>query len=106
MEIREANDLLKPGYLDLESGYTRLSDGQLHVAAWTTMPRCKGAMVEWWFGYLETTEQYKWWHPEDHVWCEWVGERGTGRFDRWHPPRPRVHRRGASEAEDPLPRPG
>jgi hypothetical protein len=37
-------------------------------------------MVEWWFGYLSTTEQYKWWHPRDHVWCEWVGERGTGRF--------------------------
>ena len=60
MEIRDANDLLRPGYLDMESGYTRLSDGQLHVAAWTTMPGCTGAMVEWWFGYLETTEQYKW----------------------------------------------
>jgi hypothetical protein len=80
MELREANDLLKPGYLDLESGYTRLPDGQLHVATWTTMPGCKGAMVEWWFGFLETTEQYKWWHPKDHVWCEWTGERGTGRF--------------------------
>jgi hypothetical protein len=37
-------------------------------------------MVEWWPGFLETTEQYKWWHPLDHVWCEWKGERGTGRF--------------------------
>jgi hypothetical protein len=80
MKMQDANDLLKPGYLALESGYTRLSDGQLHVAAWTTMPACKGRMVEWWFGYLETTEQYKWWHPKDHVWCEWVGERGTDRF--------------------------
>lgn len=41
---------------------------------------CTGRMVEWWFGFLSTTEQYKWWHPIDHVWCEWVGERGTGRF--------------------------
>jgi hypothetical protein len=80
MELRDANDLLEPGYLQLESGYERLSDGQLHVASWTTMPGCEGRMVEWWFGYLETTEQYKWWHPRDHVWCEWVGERGTGRF--------------------------
>jgi hypothetical protein len=80
MEIRDADELLKPGYLDLESGYVRLADGQLHVAAWTTMPGCTGRMVEWWFGYLETTEQYRWWHPQDHVWCEWVGERGTGRF--------------------------
>jgi hypothetical protein len=80
MELRDADDLLEPGHLDLESGHRRLPDGQLHVAAWTTMPRCTGAMVAWWFGYLETTEQYKWWHPRDHVWCEWVGERGTGRF--------------------------
>ncbi len=31
-------------------------------------------------GYLRTTEQYKWRHPKDHVWCEWIGERGTGRY--------------------------
>lgn len=80
MELKDANQLLNPGYLDLETGYTRLSDGQLHVAAWTTMFGCKGSMVEWWFGYLETTEQYKMWHPKDHVWCEWVGERGGGNF--------------------------
>lgn len=80
MELRDANDLLKPGYLALESGHTRLADGQLHVAAWTSMAGCKGHMVEWWFGYLETSEQYRWWHPKDHVWCEWVGERGTGRY--------------------------
>jgi len=80
LELTEANDLLKPGYLDLESGYVRLADGQLHVAAWTTMFGCKGRMVEWWLGFLETTEQYKWWHPKDHVWCEWIGERGTGKF--------------------------
>ena len=80
MQISDADDLLKPGYLDMEAGFTRLEDGQLHVAAWTTMPGCKGAMVDWWFGFLETTEQYKWWHPKDHVWCEWLGERGTGRY--------------------------
>ncbi len=80
MELKDANQLLNPGYLDLETGYTRLSDGQLHVAAWTTMFGCTGSMVEWWFGYLETTEQYKMWHPKDHVWCEWAGERGSGNF--------------------------
>jgi hypothetical protein len=80
MELKDANDLLRPGYLDLEAGYLRLPDGQLHVAAWTTMFGCAGDMVEWWFGYLETTEQYKWWHPRDHVWCEWIGERGTSNF--------------------------
>jgi hypothetical protein len=80
MELRDADALLGPGPLPLESGWMRLPDGQLHVACWTLLPGCTGAMVAWWFGYLETTEQYRWWHPRDHVWCEWVGERGTGRF--------------------------
>ena len=72
MELAAANQLLDSGYLDFESGYKRLSDGQLHVANWTTMFGCTGKMVEWWFDFLETTEQYKWWHPKDHVWCEWI----------------------------------
>ena len=38
LELSDADDLLKPGYLEMESGYLRLPDGQLHVAAWTTMP--------------------------------------------------------------------
>ncbi len=80
MEMRDANQLLSAGHLDFEAGYSRLPDGRLHVAAWTGMPGCTGKMVEWWFGYLETTEQYKRWHPKDHVWCEWIGERGTGGF--------------------------
>jgi hypothetical protein len=80
VELRDADDLLEAGHLALESGHVRLPDGQLHVACWTTLPGCTGAMVEWWFGFLETTEQYRWWHPQDHVWCEWIGERGTGRF--------------------------
>ena len=78
--LADTNDLLTPGYTALESGWVRLDDGQLHVAAWTTMFGCTGRMIEWWFGFLRTTEQYTWWHPRDHVWCEWVGERGTGRY--------------------------
>jgi len=80
VDLTDANRLLETGYTELESGYRRLADGQLHVAAWTTMFGCTGRMIEWWFGFLRTTEQYKWWHPRDHMWCEWIGERGTGRF--------------------------
>jgi len=80
MQLDQANALLEPGYLSFESGTLRLEDGQMHVASRTTMPGCKGRMVDFWFGFLRTTEQYKWWHPKDHVWCDWVGERDTGRY--------------------------
>lgn len=80
MRFDEADRLLDDGYLDLESGFRRLDDGTLHVASRTAMPGCKGRMIDFWFGFLRTTEHYKWWHPKDHVWCEWVGERGTGRY--------------------------
>jgi len=80
MRLDQADRLLEPGYLDIESGHLRLDDGTLHVASRTTMPGCKGRMIDFWFGFLRTTEHYEWWHPTDHVWCEWVGERGTGRY--------------------------
>ena len=78
MRLDQANQLLEPGHHALETGVQRLESGQLMVAALTPIRGVKGAMVEWWFGFLETTEQYRWWHPLDHEWCEWVGERGTG----------------------------
>jgi hypothetical protein len=28
-------------------------------------------MVEWWFGWLGGTKDYKLWHPRDHVFCDW-----------------------------------
>jgi hypothetical protein len=80
MRLDRADELLEPGYLAFESGYTRLEDGVLHVASRTPMVGCKGRMIDFWFGFLRTTEHYKWWHPTDHVWCEWIGERGTGRY--------------------------
>ncbi|MBW2282236.1 MAG: hypothetical protein JRG82_15975, partial [Deltaproteobacteria bacterium] len=44
MRLDEADQLLEPGYLPLEAGFVRLDDGQLHVAARTTMVGCKGSM--------------------------------------------------------------
>ena len=71
MLFKESNHLLEPGYMTLEAGYYRLSDGQMHVAALTRMPRCKGKMVDWWFGYLDGTEKYRMWDPESHIRWEW-----------------------------------
>src|SRR5579862_747946 len=80
MKLSDANDLLRHFYLPLESGWLRNPDGTAHVAARTPMIGCKAHMVEWWFSFLHTTEHYKWWHPRDHVFSDWVGERGTGRY--------------------------
>jgi hypothetical protein len=71
MDVLQANDLLLPGYLPFESGYADLGDGRKVVAALTRMPGCRAKMVDWWFSWLGGTEQYKWWHPTDHVFSDW-----------------------------------
>jgi len=59
-------------YSDFETGVRRHSNGVLEVSALTRMPNVTPEMVRWWFGdYLETTEQYKRWHPTDHIWYDW-----------------------------------
>jgi hypothetical protein len=71
LPIEEANLLLEPGYTPVETGYYRLPNGHMHVRVLTRMPRCKGKMVDWWFGYLKDTETYKIWDPKDHLFLEW-----------------------------------
>ena len=68
LPIAEANQLLEPGYLPLESGYTRLSNGQIFVATLTEMAGVSGKMIDWWFGwhYMES-HRYKLWHPRAHL---------------------------------------
>lgn len=80
MQLADANDLLAAPISSFESGWVRHPDGRAHVAARTHMIGCKAKVVEWWFGYVQTTEHYKWWHPRDHVFSDWIGERGTGRY--------------------------
>jgi hypothetical protein len=66
--VAEANQLLEPGYLPLENGFTRLENGQVFVAVLTKMPGVTSEMIDWWFGwhYMET-QRYKLWHPRAHV---------------------------------------
>src|SRR3984893_9220585 len=71
MELSSANDLLNPGYLPFESGYWDIADGKRLVAALTWTTRSRAQMVHWWFSWLGGTEQYKLWHPRDHVFSDW-----------------------------------
>jgi hypothetical protein len=66
--LGDAGELLNPGYLPLENGYTRLKNSQIFVAVLTEMPGATGAMFEWWMGwhYMEA-QRYKLWHPRAHV---------------------------------------
>jgi hypothetical protein len=71
MLIEEANQLLQPGYMPIETGYYRLQNGHMHVRVLTRMPRCRGKMVDWWFGYLDGTEKYQMWEPKSHMSLKW-----------------------------------
>ena len=66
--LSEADQLLEPGYLALENGFTKLPGGKIFVAVRTDMARVTGAMFEWWMGwhYMEH-QRYKLWHPRAHM---------------------------------------
>ena len=54
----------------------RLPDASYLVAVRTPMLDVKAEMVRWWFAdFLNTTEHYTWWHPEDHVWMDWENKK-------------------------------
>jgi hypothetical protein len=72
MNTSEADRLLDPTPMPLETGYERLPDGVLHVAIRTDMHGCTGEMFEWWFRSRPDTQHYTWWHPVDHVSSEWL----------------------------------
>ena len=63
----KANLLLKPGYLPIENGFTRLDNGQIFVSILTKMPGVTGEMIDGWFGWpWMEPERYKLWHPRAH----------------------------------------
>ncbi len=68
LPLDQADQLMAPGYLPLETGTTVLRSGHTLVAVLTQMPRTTGAMFEWWMGwhYMEA-QRYKLWHPRAHL---------------------------------------
>jgi hypothetical protein len=61
--IQNRSDLMKPGYLEEETGYTVLPDGSGFAATLVKMPGVTPEMLDWWFN----------WHPLEGLryalWC-------------------------------------
>lgn len=65
------DEMLRPGYSALETGYRPLPDGDMYAATYTRFPLAKGKMIKWWFTTgLYNTQSYKFWHP-DHTTFRW-----------------------------------
>ena len=78
--LQDAHLLLEYPHLPMEAGHAVLSNGMTHIAASTYMPYVKGEMIDWWFGWMKNTEQYKLWHPRDHIYSEWRGPHGNSTY--------------------------
>jgi len=66
--IQARNDLLKPGYLEVETGYTVMPDGSGWAATLVRRPGVTPEMLDWWFNWhpLEGL-RYALWCPVAHV---------------------------------------
>ena len=71
MNLDNVTDLLKPGYLPLETGLAHCENGEGSVAVWTSWPGTTPEMIDWWFGWhIARTERYKLWHPQAHYFAQ------------------------------------
>ena len=67
LPIERLNDLLNPGYLEVEAGYCCLPNGAAFVANHTLMPGINVEMIHWWFAWHSLEDlRYKIWWPEGH----------------------------------------
>jgi hypothetical protein len=63
--------LLETYRLPMEAGYRTLEDGMRMIASIHHVPNVNGAMVEWWLRRRKTDEEFRMWHPKEHVHWEW-----------------------------------
>jgi phloretin hydrolase len=67
LPIGRINDMLNPGYHEVEAGWCALPQGGLYVANLLKMPGVTVAMVDWWFGWHGLEDlRYKIWFPPGH----------------------------------------
>jgi hypothetical protein len=63
------NDLLDPGYHEVETGYCILENGAGYVAVNNVFPGCTVEMMQWWFAWHAAGPglRYAIWYPPGHV---------------------------------------
>jgi phloretin hydrolase len=76
LKIGDRNDLLNPGYLPAEQGYSMLPDGSGYIANYVKMPNVTIEMIDWWFLWHFISPpsvpegngnlRYKIWCPDEH----------------------------------------
>ncbi|MFS4447341.1 DAPG hydrolase family protein [Maribacter sp. 2307UL18-2] len=68
LAFEDINEMLEPGYLPLENGYTKLKDGTGYVATNIQFPKTTGKMIDWWFEWVGyDVMRYKIWYPGLHA---------------------------------------
>ena len=78
LPFTSAARLLDPGADGITDAVIRNSNGMLVVCCLTDMPGNTPQMWDWWFGWHSaSSERYKLWHPEDHVWSGVSEDRRT-----------------------------
>jgi DAPG hydrolase PhiG domain len=67
LALADAEALLDPSPLPVETGWCTRPDGVGYVAVRTAMPAVSGEMVDWWFDWHPRESlRYRVWHPRAH----------------------------------------
>jgi hypothetical protein len=67
LPIERINDLLNPGYFEVEAGWCVLPNGAGYIANYTPMPGVTVDMINWWFAWHSLEDlRYKIWWPDGH----------------------------------------
>lgn len=68
LPLERLNDLLDPGYHEVETGYCVMDNGLGYVAVNNVFPGCTVEMLQWWFAWhaAGTGLRYKIWCPTCH----------------------------------------
>jgi hypothetical protein len=69
LPFERLNDLLDPGYHEVETGYCILENGAGYVAVNNVFPGCTVEMMQWWFAWHAAGPglRYAIWFPPGHV---------------------------------------